>query len=124
MVAVSAPYVAGFLAFREVPFMVEAVERLQREQPGLRPQVLLVDGNGLLHQRGFGVACHLGVLTDLPCVGVAKNLLHVDGLVKDELHKEQVKPDSFPAEERRYFPSDRHFGGCPWYGPARLQQQL
>jgi len=97
------------------------------------------------------VACHLGVLTDLPCVGVAKNLLHVDGLVKDELHKEQVKPgweffhslialenrdshnyvlphlvlsdlecfyapDSFPAEERRYFPSDRHFGGCPWYG--------
>uniref|UniRef100_A0A8C9F3A3 Endonuclease V n=1 Tax=Pavo cristatus TaxID=9049 RepID=A0A8C9F3A3_PAVCR len=88
MVAVSAPYVAGFLAFREVPFMVEAVQRLQREQPDLRPQVLLVDGNGLLHQRGFGVACHLGVLTDLPCVGVAKNLLHVDGLVKDELHKE------------------------------------
>lgn len=39
MVAVSAPYVAGFLAFREVPFMVEAVQRLQREQPELRPQV-------------------------------------------------------------------------------------
>ncbi|XP_052543559.1 endonuclease V isoform X2 [Tympanuchus pallidicinctus] len=114
MVAVNAPYVAGFLAFREVPFMVEAVQRLQQEQPELRPQVLLVDGNGLLHQRGFGVACHLGVLTDLPCVGVAKNLLHVDGLVKDELHKEQVKPDSFPAEERRYFPSDGHLGGCPW----------
>ncbi|XP_048820692.1 endonuclease V isoform X3 [Lagopus muta] len=124
MVAVNAPYVAGFLAFREVPFMVEAVQRLQQEQPELRPQVLLVDGNGLLHQRGFGVACHLGVLTDLPCVGVAKNLLHVDGLVKDELHKEQVKPDSFPAEERRYFPSDGHLRGCPWYGPARLQQQL
>ncbi|XP_065591391.1 endonuclease V [Cyrtonyx montezumae] len=101
MVAVSAPYVAGFLAFREVPFMVEAVQRLQREQPGLRPQVLLVDGNGLLHQRGFGVACHLGVLTDLPCVGVAKNLLQVDGLAKDELHKEQIrslqkKGDTFP----------------------------
>ncbi|XP_048820694.1 endonuclease V isoform X5 [Lagopus muta] len=50
---------------------------------------------------GFGVACHLGVLTDLPCVGVAKNLLHVDGLVKDELHKEQIrslqkKGDTFP----------------------------
>ncbi|XP_021270766.1 endonuclease V isoform X2 [Numida meleagris] len=67
--------------------------------PGL--EVLLVDGNGLLHQRGFGVACHLGVLTDLPCVGVAKNLLQVDGLVKDELHKEQIrslqkKGDTFP----------------------------
>uniref|UniRef100_A0A8C8S1L5 Endonuclease V n=1 Tax=Pelusios castaneus TaxID=367368 RepID=A0A8C8S1L5_9SAUR len=91
MVTVSAPYVAGFLAFREVPFLVEAAQRLQEQEPGLTPQVLLVDGNGLLHHRGFGVACHLGVLTGLPCVGVAKNLLQVDGLAKDELHKEQIR---------------------------------
>ncbi|NXU20987.1 ENDOV Endonuclease, partial [Pardalotus punctatus] len=91
MVTVSAPYVAGFLAFREVPFLVEAVQRLQQEEPQLQPQVLLVDGNGLLHPRGFGTACHLGVLTDLPCIGVAKNLLQVDGLVRDELHREQVR---------------------------------
>ncbi|NXD84183.1 ENDOV Endonuclease, partial [Halcyon senegalensis] len=101
MVAVGTPYVAGFLAFREVPFLVEAVQRLRQEKPKLEPQVLLVDGNGLLHPRGFGVACHLGVLTDLPCIGVAKNLLHVDGLVRDELHREQVRSlqhggDSFP----------------------------
>ncbi|XP_027651847.2 endonuclease V isoform X2 [Falco biarmicus] len=101
MVAVSAPYVAGFLAFREVPFLVEAVQRLQQEEPKLRPQVVLVDGNGLLHPRGFGVACHLGVLTDLPCIGVAKNLLHVDGVVRDELHREQIRSlqrggDTFP----------------------------
>ncbi|KAM6297478.1 LOW QUALITY PROTEIN: endonuclease V [Aegotheles albertisi] len=101
MVAVSAPYVAGFLAFREVPFLVEALQRLQQDQPRLRPQVLLVDGNGLLHPRGFGVACHLGVLTDLPCIGVAKNLLQVDGLVRDELHREQIRSlqrggDTFP----------------------------
>ncbi|XP_054026836.1 endonuclease V [Dryobates pubescens] len=101
MVAVSAPYVAGFLAFREVPFLVEALQRLEQEKPELKPQVLLVDGNGLLHPRGFGVACHLGVLTGLPCIGVAKNLLQVDGLVKDELHKEQIRSlrrggDSFP----------------------------
>ncbi|XP_056361668.1 endonuclease V isoform X3 [Oenanthe melanoleuca] len=91
MVAVTAPYVAGFLAFREVPVLLQAVQRLQQEEPQLQPQVLLVDGNGLLHPRGFGTACHLGVLTDLPCIGVAKNLLHVDGLVRDELHREQVR---------------------------------
>ncbi|XP_039358291.1 endonuclease V isoform X1 [Mauremys reevesii] len=91
MVTVSAPYVAGYLAFREAPFLVEAAQRLQERQPGLRPQVLLVDGNGVLHHRGFGVACHLGVLTGLPCVGVAKNLLQVDGLAKDEQHKGQIR---------------------------------
>ncbi|XP_053231500.1 endonuclease V isoform X1 [Podarcis raffonei] len=101
MVAVNAPYVAGFLAFREVPFLVEALQRLEQKEPGLRPQVLLVDGNGILHHRGFGIACHLGVLTGLPCVGVAKNLLQVDGLANDELHKEQIQDlqaggDTFP----------------------------
>ncbi|XP_063149449.1 endonuclease V isoform X3 [Candoia aspera] len=89
VVAVNAPYVAGFLAFREVPFLLEAVQRLETQEPSLMPQVLLVDGNGILHHRGFGIACHLGVLTSLPCVGVAKNLLQVDGLANDELHKKQ-----------------------------------
>ncbi|XP_060108441.1 endonuclease V isoform X1 [Heteronotia binoei] len=91
MVAVHAPYVAGFLAFREAPFLVEAVKRLEEHQPSLRPQVLFADGNGILHHRGFGIACHLGVLTGLPCIGVAKNLLQVDGLANDELHKEQIQ---------------------------------
>ncbi|NWR24990.1 ENDOV Endonuclease, partial [Emberiza fucata] len=89
MVPVTAPYVAGFLAFREAPVLVEAVQRVQREEPQLQPQVCCVSLGSLL--AGFGIACHLGVLTDLPCIGVAKNLLHVDGLVRDELHKEQVR---------------------------------
>ncbi|XP_017497950.1 endonuclease V isoform X2 [Manis javanica] len=64
-------------------------------------QVLLVDGNGVLHHRGFGVACHLGILTDLPCVGVAKKLLQVDGLENNALHKEKIRllragGDTFP----------------------------
>ncbi|XP_035890131.1 endonuclease V isoform X4 [Phyllostomus discolor] len=64
-------------------------------------EVLLVDGNGVLHPRGFGVACHLGVLADLPCVGVAKQLLQVDGLENDALHRSKVRllragGDSFP----------------------------
>ncbi|KAG8507498.1 Endonuclease V, partial [Galemys pyrenaicus] len=90
MVSLTAPYVSGFLAFREVPFLVDAVQRLREKAPQLVPQVLLVDGNGVLHHRGFGVACHLGILTDLPCVGVAKKLLQVDGLENNALHKERV----------------------------------
>ncbi|XP_006886388.1 PREDICTED: endonuclease V [Elephantulus edwardii] len=101
MVTLTAPYVSGFLAFREAPFLVEALQRLRDKEPGLMPQVLLVDGNGVLHHRGFGVACHLGILTDLPCVGVAKKLLQVDGLEKSELHKEKIQllqrgGDTFP----------------------------
>uniref|UniRef100_A0A2K6GTC0 Endonuclease V n=1 Tax=Propithecus coquereli TaxID=379532 RepID=A0A2K6GTC0_PROCO len=101
MVSLTAPYVSGFLAFREVPFLVDAVRRLQAKEPGLAPQVILVDGNGVLHHQGFGVACHLGVLTGLPCIGVAKKLLHVDGLENNTLHKEKIQllqagGDTFP----------------------------
>uniref|UniRef100_A0A2K6SKI2 Endonuclease V n=1 Tax=Saimiri boliviensis boliviensis TaxID=39432 RepID=A0A2K6SKI2_SAIBB len=90
MVSLTAPYVSGFLAFREVPFLLELVQQLREKEPDLMPQVLLVDGNGVLHHQGFGMACHLGVLTDLPCVGVAKKLLQVDGLENDALHKEKL----------------------------------
>ncbi|XP_019657923.1 endonuclease V isoform X1 [Ailuropoda melanoleuca] len=101
MVSLTAPYVSGFLAFREVPFLVDAVRRLREKEPRLVPQVLLVDGNGVLHHQGFGVACHLGVLTDLPCIGVAKKLLQVDGLENNARHKEKIRllragGDSFP----------------------------
>ncbi|XP_068920211.1 endonuclease V isoform X1 [Petaurus breviceps papuanus] len=101
MVNLTAPYVSGFLAFREVPFLVDAIKRLQKKEPSLMPQVLLVDGNGVLHHRGFGVACHIGILTDLPCIGVAKKLLHVDGLKNNDLHKEKIQQlkmggDTFP----------------------------
>ncbi|XP_063819287.1 endonuclease V [Pseudophryne corroboree] len=91
MVTLDAPYIAGYLAFREVPALANAVKRLLEKNPNLMPQVLLVDGNGILHHRGFGVACHLGILTGIPTVGVAKNLLQVDGLSNDDAHKEQAR---------------------------------
>ncbi|XP_016286221.2 endonuclease V isoform X2 [Monodelphis domestica] len=101
MVNLTAPYISGFLAFREVSFLVDAIQRLQKKKPDLMPQVLLVDGNGVLHHRGFGVACHIGILTDLPCIGVAKKLLQVDGLKNNDLHKEKIQHlktggDTFP----------------------------
>lgn len=64
------PYVPGLLSFREAPAILAALERLER-----LPDVLLCDGQGVAHPRRFGIACHLGVLTDLPSIGVAKKRL-------------------------------------------------
>jgi len=51
----------------------------------LYPQVILVDGNGILHINRFGLASHLGVLTGIPCIGCAKTIFSVDGINKDYL---------------------------------------
>uniref|UniRef100_A0A4W5P7T1 Endonuclease V n=1 Tax=Hucho hucho TaxID=62062 RepID=A0A4W5P7T1_9TELE len=91
MVTLTAPYISGFLAFRETPYLLEALQRLETTQPSLLPQVVLVDGNGLFHYREFGLASHLGVLSGLPCIGVAKDLLQVQGVEKSEEHQSQVR---------------------------------
>ncbi|MGW2492475.1 endonuclease V [Streptomyces sp. NPDC001606] len=65
---ISFPYVPGLLAFREIPTVRAALDRLPC-QPGL----VVCDGYGLAHPRRFGLASHLGVLLDLPTIGVAKN---------------------------------------------------
>ncbi|MET7285276.1 endonuclease V [Streptomyces sp. NPDC005573] len=65
---VSFPYVPGLLAFREIPTVLEALDALARP-PGL----VVCDGYGIAHPRRFGLASHLGVLTGLPAIGVAKN---------------------------------------------------
>ncbi|HET6743670.1 MAG TPA: deoxyribonuclease V [Kribbella sp.] len=61
------PYIPGLFAFREVPALLGALEQL-----GTTPDLLVCDGQGLAHPRRFGLACHLGVLTGLPSIGVAK----------------------------------------------------
>jgi len=64
------PYVPGYLSFRELPAVLQALERLES-----MPDLLLCDGQGLAHPRRFGLACHLGVLADIPSIGVAKSRL-------------------------------------------------
>jgi deoxyribonuclease V len=61
------PYVPGLLAFRELPSVKAALDGLTH-----RPDVLVCDGYGLAHPRRAGLAVHLGVLTGIPCYGVAK----------------------------------------------------
>lgn len=65
---VAFPYVPGLLAFREIPAVRAALDGL-RADPGL----VVCDGYGIAHPRRFGLASHLGVLTGLPTLGVAKN---------------------------------------------------
>jgi deoxyribonuclease V len=65
----SFPYVPGLLAFREVPALAEAMAALPA---GIDPELLVCDGYGLAHPRRFGLACHIGVLTGLPTIGVGK----------------------------------------------------
>ncbi len=64
------PYVPGYLSFRELPAVLQALEQLAS-----KPDILLCDGQGIAHPRRFGLACHLGVLTNIPSIGIAKSRL-------------------------------------------------
>ncbi|RLN97357.1 hypothetical protein BBJ28_00021042 [Nothophytophthora sp. Chile5] len=101
-VSLPAPYIAGFLAFREVPALTKLFEDLRRRCP---------DGNGILHPQGFGLASHFGVLMNTPTIGVGKTFLHVDGLTKPDVkgmmarakaeHRDSVK---FQGESGKVLP--------------------
>jgi deoxyribonuclease V len=67
---VEIPYIPTYLAFRELPVIEGLIKTLKN-----KPTVLLLDGNGVLHPYGMGIASHVGVVLDIPTIGVAKKLL-------------------------------------------------
>lgn len=69
------PYVPGLLAFREIPALISALDKINGTA-----DVILVDGQGLAHPRRFGLACHVGLLTGLPTAGIAKSHLFGEAL--------------------------------------------
>ena len=73
---VSAPYVPGFFMIREAKPILQTLKRLKTNF-----DILLIDGNGILHPRKCGLACYVGLKLDKPTIGIAKKLLC--GKVKD-----------------------------------------
>ena len=67
---VNFPYIPGLLSFREIPPLLSAFSELRSV-----PDVVMLDGQGIAHPRRFGLACHLGLWLDLPCLGCAKSWL-------------------------------------------------
>ncbi|WP_427162428.1 deoxyribonuclease V [Aliinostoc sp. HNIBRCY26] len=66
----SFPYIPGFLSFREIPAILDALEKIHTT-----PDIILCDGQGIAHPRRLGIASHLGVIINTPTIGVAKSLL-------------------------------------------------
>lgn len=75
------PYIPGLLSFREVPAVLAALDQIEQW-----PDLIVADAQGRAHPRRLGLACHLGVLLDLPTVGVAKSRLtgHADEPANDQ----------------------------------------
>lgn len=67
------PYIPGYLGFREVPALIKAWDMLPQ-----KPDLMILDGQGITHPRRMGIASHFGVLTGHPSIGCAKNMLHGD----------------------------------------------
>ena len=72
------PYISTYFSYREFPIMKKLIENLDQ-----KPSIFLIDGNGIIHPRGFGLASHFGVLSNHPSIGVAKRLLY--GTIKEDI---------------------------------------
>lgn len=93
------PYISGLLSFRESPVALQAFAQVQTV-----PDILFIDGQGQAHPRGFGIACHLGVLLDIPAVGVAKSRLYGE-------FDSSLFADTLPADVPLWDRAHRHIIG-------------
>lgn len=92
-VSVKYPYVSSFLGFREAPVISTLLQDLP-ERVRNSIDCLLVDGNGIFHPRKAGLACQVGLSENIPCIGVSKTLLCIDGLNEKDICEKVVSSAS------------------------------
>ena len=92
---ISFPYIPGLLSFREIPPLLPVLKKFSR------PDLIIVDGHGIAHPRGFGLACHLGLVTGVPTIGCAKSLL-VGTCKKPGDEKGDISPVTYDGETVGY----------------------
>lgn len=83
-IIITEPYIPGFLAFREIDHYLNVYELLSNKHPDKCRDLIMTDGNGILHPVGFGLASHLGVLLNVPTIGCGKNLHQLSDLSVDK----------------------------------------
>jgi deoxyribonuclease V len=89
------PYISTYLSFREYPVIEKVVKSLKNT-----PSILMVDGNGVLHPRGVGIASYAGVLLDLPTIGIAKKLLKGSVIGKDVIFNGEKIGNAFKSSSK------------------------
>eukprot|EP01035_Chromulina_nebulosa_P020813 gene20813-26981_t len=83
---------SGYLGLREIGPYISLLRKARKDKPEYYPDVLMIDGNGILHGARAGVASHLGVIENIPTIGVSKTLLCIDGLNENDV-KERFKTE-------------------------------
>jgi deoxyribonuclease V len=100
---ISFPYIPGYLSFREAPVLLKLIEEHHQQA-----DIFVYDGHGLAHPRGFGIASHLGVLSNSPSIGCAKKKLvgdyslpdHKKGSTRDLVYKNEIVGKVLRTKER------------------------
>ncbi|AWR96398.1 endonuclease V [Acidianus sulfidivorans JP7] len=92
------PYIPGFLFMREAPIMIKSLEKYQNEC-----DLLLVDGHGLAHPRKSGIATVIGVLLDIPTIGVAKSKLAGDIIEENGIEYVIINNEKVGIKSGKYF---------------------
>jgi deoxyribonuclease V len=99
------PYVPGLLSFRESPIALQAFAQLEAI-----PDLVMVDGAGIAHPRGLGIASHLGLWLDVPTIGVAKSFL-------TGVYDRSFAPDTFPSSVPLDDKAGKRIGSVLWTRP-------